>query len=73
MQPVFSKESSQKAEKILNGLTAYGSYDKPEREVPLVMLCTPDKLQQMKALVSRMRPGKRKVSRHGKDILFFVR
>ena len=57
VQPVFSKESNQRANKILNGLSTYGSYEKPSRELPLVLLCTPDTEVQMRALVDRLRQG----------------
>jgi len=60
VQPVFSKETQARASTVINGLTTYGSYDKPEHEIPLVLLCTSDMLEPMRALVKLLRQGSAK-------------
>jgi len=59
-EPVFSKETEGRAKKVLNGLSTYGSYDKPRCELPLVVLCTSDTVDKMKSLVDALRKGSAK-------------
>lgn len=55
VQPVFSKEPLQTASTVIDGLGTHGSYEKPERDVPLVLLCTPSSLNEMQALVDGLK------------------
>ncbi len=57
---VFSRQTEQSSGTILNGLSTYGSYEKPERAVPLVLLSTQDKTQEMTSLVDQLRRGSAK-------------
>jgi len=59
-EPVFSKEAEGRARTVINGLSTYGSYEKPGREVPLVLLCTHDRVEQMERLVDLVRKGSAK-------------
>jgi hypothetical protein len=60
VQPVFSRQVERTASTIINGLSTYGSYEKPDRTLPLVLLCTPDTEQSMKALVGVLQRGQAK-------------
>jgi hypothetical protein len=59
-EPVFSKDSEGRARTVINGLSTYGSYEKPQQEMPLVLLCTRDRVAQMKALVDLIQKGSAK-------------
>lgn len=56
-EPVFSKQNEGRAKKVINGLTTYGSYEKPGSEIPLVVLCTRDTADEMVSLVDSLRKG----------------
>lgn len=60
VQPVFSRQVERTANTIINGLSTYGSYEKPDRTLPLVLLCTPDTEQAMKDLVLALQRGQAK-------------
>lgn len=60
VQPVFSRQVERTATTIINGLSTWGSYEKPDRAIPLVLLCTPDVEQAMKRLVTALQRGQAK-------------
>jgi len=55
-EPVFDKEGHSRPT-VLQGLTEIGSYTKPQREIPLGILCTPDVSRRMEALVDVVQRG----------------
>ncbi len=59
-EPVFSKEAEGRALTVINGLSTYGSYEKPGKEIHLVLLCTHKRIEQMKALVELIIKGSAK-------------
>ncbi len=54
--PVFDKEGH-KRRTVLEGLTELGSYNKPNEELPIAMLCTRDASTKLKALLDAVRLG----------------
>jgi len=59
-EPIFSKDSEGRARTVINGLSTYGSYDKPEQEIPLVLLCTHGRVEEMQRLTDLIRKGSAK-------------
>jgi predicted HTH transcriptional regulator len=59
-EPIFSKELEGRARTVIDGLSTYGSYEKPQREVPLVLLCTKNSQEAMGSLVAMLRQGSAK-------------
>jgi hypothetical protein len=55
--PVFGGETPGRARKVINGLSTYGSYQKPDREIPIALLCTEDQESRIKELVSIIEKG----------------
>lgn len=56
-EPVFSPSSEGRARTIVDGLSTYGSYEKPHRELPLLVVCTEDTKVKMRQLVEGLRQG----------------
>jgi hypothetical protein len=53
----FDNRGLRQDDDILRGLTTFGSFQKPEREVPLVVVCPAVWAGQMQAFIRRLRQG----------------
>lgn len=55
-EPVFDPQGRSRST-VVQGLTELGSYEKPQRAIPLVVLCTADAVQSIKNLVDILSRG----------------
>lgn len=51
------EDLTKRSAKILQGLTQFGSYEKPKKEISIVILTTKDKEQSTKSLLERINSG----------------
>jgi argonaute-like protein implicated in RNA metabolism and viral defense len=53
----FDRKGLRQDDDILRGLTIFGSYEKPEAEIPLVVVCPAAWASKMQAFIGRLRQG----------------
>jgi len=53
----FDRKGLRQDDDILRGLTTFGSYEKPEAEIPLVVVCPGVWASKMQAFIGRLRQG----------------
>jgi argonaute-like protein implicated in RNA metabolism and viral defense len=67
----FDRRGLRQEDDILRGLTAFGSFDKPEEELPLVVICPGLWASRMQAFIGRLRQGSQRY--RGMDVTFGIR
>ena len=67
----FDSKGLRQDDDILRGLTTFGSFQKPEREVPLVVVCPAVWASQLQAFIGRLRQGSQRY--RGMEATFGVR
>jgi predicted HTH transcriptional regulator len=67
----FDKKGLRQDDDILRGLTTFGSYEKPEAEIPLVVVCPGAWASKMQAFIGRLRQGDQRY--RGMETTFGVR
>ena len=60
------EDETKRSQLILEGLTRHGSFDKPKKEIKIVILTTRDRLPMVKALLDRLNTGADKYLGMGK-------
>jgi predicted HTH transcriptional regulator len=53
----FDSKGFRQDEDVLRGLTSFGSFEKPQREIPLVIMCPATWAGKMQNLIGRIRQG----------------
>lgn len=56
-EPAISFSNQKQSQNTARGLTSLGAFEKPEADIPLVLIATPDKIEQMRKLVERLKRG----------------
>jgi len=56
-EPVFDSSNPKSAATVIEGLSQFGSYEKPEKEIPLIILCTSERAKDMQMLVKTIKQG----------------
>ena len=67
----FDRKGLRQDDDILRGLTTFGSYEKPEAEIPLVVVCPGAWASRMQAFIARLRQGYQRY--RGMETTFGVR
>jgi len=67
----FDRKGLRQDDDILRGLTTFGSYEKPEEEIPLVVVCPGAWASKMQAFIARLRQGSQRY--RGMETTFGVR
>ena len=67
----FDRKGLRQDDDILRGLTTFGSYEKPEAEIPLVVMCPGAWASKMQAFIARLRQGSQRY--RGMETTFGVR
>jgi len=67
----FDKKGLRQDDDILRGLTTFGAYEKPEAEIPLVVVCPGAWASKMQAFIGRLRQGYQRY--RGMETTFGVR
>jgi len=60
IEPIFNEKNPQSSPSIINGLSDFGSYQRPEEEIPIVILCTEDNVRNMQSLMRTVIQGSHK-------------
>jgi predicted HTH transcriptional regulator len=56
-EPIFDSSNPKSASTVIEGLSQYGSYERPEKEIPLVILITDERSEEMKSLIKTIIHG----------------
>jgi hypothetical protein len=67
----FDSKGLRQEEDILRGLTTFGSFEKPQTEIPLVVMCPAFWANKMQAFIGRLRQGHQRY--RGMEATFGVR